>query len=301
VLTISLPIRRQGNGFAVRWTPDETGNVDARSALFDLYGDHLRSRGSRAPVAALVRMLAPLGITAPAVRTAVSRMARQGWMEAVRLPEGAGYELTPRAVRRLDEAAERIYRHGDPSWDGRWHLVVVERIRERAGRERLRAALGYLGYAPIDDTTWLSPRPSRELEALLESERVRAERFAASYDGDVRGLVARAWDLEGLSHAYLRWLAVAADLVAAVGPDTPDEVVFASRSRLVHEWRKFLFRDPGLPAELLPARWAGRQAAEVFDTESARLLPAASRFVDSCLRPGSASYPARAGPTCLSG
>ncbi len=182
--------------------------MDARSALFDLYGDHLRSRGSRAPVAALVRLLAPLGITAPAVRTAISRMVRQGWLEAVRLPDGAGYELTPRAVRRLDEAAERIYRVGDPEWDGSWHLVVIERARERTRRDRLRAALSYLGYAPIDETTWVSPRPSRELEALLEAERVRAERFVASYDGDARGLVARAWDLDGLSHAYRGWLAV---------------------------------------------------------------------------------------------
>jgi phenylacetic acid degradation operon negative regulatory protein len=260
--------------------------VDARSALFDLYGDHLRSRGSRAPVAALVRLLAPLGITSPAVRTAVSRMARQGWLEPVRLPEGAGYGLTHRAIGRLDDAAERIYRHGAPEWDGRWHVVVVERVRERARRERLRAALGFLGYAPIDETTWVSPRRSAELEALLETERVRAERFVACYDGDARGLVARAWDLDGLAHAYQRWLAVAADLVAGVGPGTPDEVVFAARSRLVHEWRKFLFRDPGLPAELLPAQWAGHQAATVFDTESARLLPAASRFVDGCLRPG---------------
>jgi phenylacetic acid degradation operon negative regulatory protein len=260
--------------------------VDARSALFDLYGDHLRSRGSRAPVAALVRLLAPLGIAAPAVRTAVSRMARQGWLEAVRLPEGAGYELTPRAARRLDEAAERIYRHGgDPGWDGRWHLVVIERVRERVRRDRLRAALSYLGYAAIDETTWVSPRPSRELEALLEAERVRAERFAASYDGDARGLAARAWDLDGLSHAYQGWLAVASRLVAPVGPDSPDDAVFAARSRLVHEWRKFLFRDPGLPAELLPGQWPGRRAAEVFGAESARLLPAASRFVDCCLRP----------------
>ncbi len=237
-------------------------------------------------MAALVRLLAPLGITAPAVRTAVSRMARQGWLEALRLPEGAGYELTPRAARRLDEAAERIYHHGDRAWDGCWHVVVIGRVRERARRERLRAALGYLGYASIDETTWVSPRPSRELEALLETERVRAERFLASYDGDPRGLAARAWDLDGLAHAYQRWLAVAADLAATVGPGTPDEVIFAARSRLVHEWRKFLFRDPGLPAELLPATWAGHQAAEVFDTESARLLPAASRFVDRCLRPG---------------
>ena len=46
--------------------------MQARSALFDLYGDHLRSQGGAAPVAALVRLLGPLGITAPAVRTAVS-------------------------------------------------------------------------------------------------------------------------------------------------------------------------------------------------------------------------------------
>ena len=262
--------------------------MDARSALFDLYGDHLPSRGARAPVAALVRMLAPLGITAPAVRTAVSRMARQGWLAAVRLPGGAGYELTPRAVRRLDEAATRIYRHGRLEWDGRWHVVVVERVRERTRRDRLRAALAYLGYAPIDETTWISPRPSVELEALLEVEHVRAERFAASYDGDPRGLAARAWDLDGLAHAYQRWMAAAADLMTPVGPDAPDEAIFAARSMLVHEWRKFLFRDPGLPAELLPGSWPGTAAAQLFDSESARLLPGASRFVDCCLQAGGA-------------
>jgi phenylacetic acid degradation operon negative regulatory protein len=267
--------------------------VDARSALFDLYGDHLRSRGARAPVAALVRLLSPLGITAPAVRTAVSRMARQGWLEAVRLPEGAGYALTPRAARRLDQAAERIYRHPEPDWDGRWHLLVAERIRERARRERLRAGLEYLGYAPIGESTWVSPRPSVELEAVLETERVRAERFVASYDGDARGLAARTWDIDGLAHAYRRWLEVARELTAQIGPDQPDEAVFAARSSLVHEWRKFLFTDPGLPAELLPTPWPGTVAAELFQSEAARLLPATARFVDCCLRPGGAGRPPR--------
>jgi phenylacetic acid degradation operon negative regulatory protein len=257
--------------------------VDARSALFDLYGDHLRSRGAEAPVAALVRLLASLGIAAPAVRTAVSRMVRQGWLNPVRVPAGAGYALTPRAIRRLDEAAERIYRHGSATWDGGWHLVVVERVRERARRERVQASLRYLGYAQLDETTWLSPRASSELQALREAERIRVEPFAARYDGDPRGLLARAWDLDGLARAYLAWLAEARELVEPVGPGAPDEVVFAARSRLVHEWRKFLFRDPGLPAELLPERWPGTQATEFFHVESARLLPAASRFVDCCL------------------
>jgi phenylacetic acid degradation operon negative regulatory protein len=257
--------------------------VDARSALFDLYGDHLRSRGAQAPVAALVRLLASLGIAAPAVRTAISRMVRQGWLDPVRVPAGAGYALTPRAIHRLDEAAERIYRHGNATWDGGWHLVVVERVRERARRERVQASLRYLGYAQLDETTWLSPRASSELQALREAERIRVEPFAARYDGDPRGLLARAWDLDGLARAYQGWLTEARELVEPVGPDAPDEAVFAARSRLVHEWRKFLFRDPGLPAELLPERWPGTQATEFFHVESARLLPAASRFVDGCL------------------
>src|SRR5256885_9245642 len=83
--------------------------MQARSALFDLYGDYLRPRGGRAPVAALVRLLAPLGIAAPAVRTAVSRMVPQGWLHPLRLSTRPGYPLTPKAAPRPAQAAPRIY------------------------------------------------------------------------------------------------------------------------------------------------------------------------------------------------
>ena len=73
------------------------------------------------------------------------------------------------------------------------------------------------------------------------------------------------------------------ELLAGAGPGATDETVFALRSTLVHEWRKFLFSDPGLPAALLPERWPGHEAARVFNAESARLLPGAARFVDRCL------------------
>jgi phenylacetic acid degradation operon negative regulatory protein len=260
----------------------EAGLVNARSALFDLYGDHLRDRGGQAPIAALVRMLSALGIAAPAVRTAVSRMVRQGWLVPIRLPSGPGYALTPRAVQRLDEAARRIYRDAPQPWDGQWHLLVLERVKERARRSRLRAGLTYLGYAPLDETTWISPRVSPELDALLDTERVAAQRFRSAYDGDPCELVGRAWDLGTLGRSYERWLAWAHE---AVEPreELPDERAFALRSTLVHEWRKFLFLDPGLPGPLLPDGWPGTAAAAFFDAEAARLLPAAARFIDGCL------------------
>ncbi len=234
-------------------------------------------------MAALVRLLAPAAISPPAVRTAVSRMARQGWLVPVKLAGGAGYRLTPRAVRRLARAADRIYRRETPAWDRKWHVVVVERVTERARRDRLKSALGYLGYACLDTSTWISPRPSVELDQVIAAEHVRAERFNATYDGDARGLAARAWDLDGLAQAYRRWIWTANEIVVRGGADQPDDVIFAVRSELVHEWRKFLFIDPGLPAELLPPDWPGTDALELFHREAGRLLPAAARFVDEAL------------------
>lgn len=298
--------------------------MNARAALFDLFGDHLRSRGGRASVAALVRLLAPLGITAPAVRTAISRMVRQGWLRPEKLPQGPGYAVTPKAVRRLDEAAARVYRAGAITWSGRWHLVVMEPVRERARRERIRAELAFLGYAPLSESTWIGPRPAPELDALLTGERVRADRFDARLEDDPRELVARAWDLPAIGAAYERWLDQAVELVGSLpeeaaalcaahaagragragreddtADDTADDAhagderrqelesqVFAVRSRLVHGWRNFLFRDPGLPAELLPPGWPGDKARAYFEQEAARLLPAAAAFVDRCLAGG---------------
>jgi phenylacetic acid degradation operon negative regulatory protein len=258
--------------------------VNARSALFDLYGDHLRSRGARARVAALVRLLQPLDVAAPAVRTAVSRMVKQGWLVPHRVDGAPGYALTPRAADRLEEAAARIYRtDGREPWDHRWHVVVPVRPTDRATRERLRNGLAYLGYAPVGDGTWIAARPSAELDSLLSAESVHAERFRARHQGDDAELVRRAWDLHAIGRSYQHWLADARTLVESLPAGAPDEQVFGVRSRLVHEWRKFLFTDPGLPRELLPDSWPGDDAAAYFDAQAARLLPASNRYVDMCL------------------
>ena len=279
--------------------------MHARSALFDLFGDHLRSRGSRAPVASLVRILAPLGVTAPAVRTAISRMVRQGWLTPTEVHGGRGYALTDRARHRLDDAAARIYRTRDSGWKGGWDLVVLTSLPPREGRERLRSGLSFLGYAQLADGTWISPYASPEVDALLTAEGATATRFEA-FDGDPTALAQKAWDLEALGASYAAWHEQARTLVAdpgqLPGADTmdDDERAFVVRSHLVHEWRKFLFTDPGLPVELLPPDWPGHAAARFFAEEAARLLPAASRFVDRCLAPDANSSDANS-PDAMTG
>jgi phenylacetic acid degradation operon negative regulatory protein len=260
--------------------------MQARSALFDLYGDYLRPRGGRAPVAALVRLLAPLGIAAPAVRTAISRMVRQGWLLPTRLPGGAGYQLTVKAVHRLDEAAARIYRTARPAWDGRFDLVVLTPPDRHADRARITSTLAYLGYGCLDASTWIAPRAADEVDRLLTDSGTPYERFVATHAAGTAGaeaLVGRAWDLSVLAEAYRQFVTDQEPIVSPVAAQGDDEASYAARFRLVHAWRGFLFRDPQLPAALLPDPWAGGAAAAFFDRHEARLRPAADRFVDRCL------------------
>lgn len=267
------------------------GSVHARSALFDLYGDHLRDRGGAAPIAALVQLLAPLGVQPPAVRTAVSRMVRQAWLEPVRIDGQPGYAVTSRARRRLDDAAARIYRTGSgAAWDRHWHLAVLRTVPDRRRRDRLGAQLAFLGWAPLSDSTWVGLRDDEEVDAVLAAEQLSADRFTAPVTrgraeldtGDAAEFARRVWRLDELAAAYDDWLVEAKTLVGDAN-EAGDEQAFAVRSELLHEWRKFLFRDPGLPAELLPDGWAGTRAAEYFDHHADRLAPAAGRFVDRCL------------------
>ena len=258
-----------------------TLSMHARSALFDVYGDHLRGRGSQAPVAGLVRLLDPVGIQAPAVRTAISRMVSEGWLEPVRLPAGRGYRATDRTIRWLDDVGARVYRRVQRTWDGIWHLALVEPPPSgRPERNRLRADLTFIGYAELTPHTWVSPFARTELDEVLSRAGTTARQV---WSNRIEPSPLDAWDLPALAEAYQVFIKETEALLQDLTPETSDEHAFAARFQMVHEWRKFLFSDPGLPDELLPEDWPGREAAELFTSEAHRLKPAAERFVAKCL------------------
>jgi phenylacetic acid degradation operon negative regulatory protein len=216
-------------------------------------------------------------------------MVRQGWLHPTRLAAGPGYALTAKAARRLDEAAMRIYRTTKIQWDGSFDLIVLDGPTSRRERQRVGSNLAYLGYGTLDEHTWVATRPGEDVDAVLAEAGVRYERFTATHAAGTEGassLVRRAWDLAAIGRAYERFVAEMQPVVSAVGPRADDEEAYAARFRLVHAWRTFLFRDPQLPPNLLPERWAGTSAAAFFDRHAARLRPAADRYVDQCLDAG---------------
>ena len=115
-----------------------------------------------------------------------------------------------------------------------------------------------MGYAELADGVWVSPFPRGELASVLERRRRAGARTARADRFDPRAHRPRGTSTP-CARRTTTGSATADDLIAThtAAHDDPDEAAFAARFHLVHEWRKFLFADPGLPDELLPARLAG--------------------------------------------
>lgn len=265
--------------------------MQPRSTLFTIYGDFIRYRGGEAWVGTLTRLLAELGMGEPAVRAAISRMLRQGWLGARKVNGKSYYGLSERGLGRLEDAGRRIYQLRPNPWDGAWRIVSYAVPEERrALRDRLRQELSWLGFAPLASGVWLSPNAlERQVQDLLDAEGLApyVELFTAQHQGPSlpRELVARSWDLAAIDARYGAFVAeLCPRLDTLRARPLPDNLAFVERVRLVHEYRKFLFIDPGLPAELLPDGWQGATAAALFHDTYTLLAPGADRFFDRVFR-----------------
>jgi phenylacetic acid degradation operon negative regulatory protein len=149
-----------------------------------------------------------------------------------------------------------------------WSLVAFSIPEDnRPARDALRKQLRWLGFAPLYDGLWVSPRDhaSEVIGHLKDLGITTATAFRATSVPAECDIPARAWDLGRLRAQYEHFLAFAGHLAAttAAGQVAPTEALIA-RTRVMDEWRAFPGLDPDLPAELLPAAWPRAEARELF-------------------------------------
>jgi phenylacetic acid degradation operon negative regulatory protein len=255
---------------------DAAGPPSARGLLFTLLGEFVLTGDGTAWTSAVLGVFARLGTEEKATRQALMRTADAGWLEAEKIGRRTRWRLTGSAQRLLTDGAERIYSFKGPAqdWDGRWLLVSV-RIPEsdRRARHVVRSRLSWAGFGSLGAGLWISPHPDREAEAtgVLREAGVAqdAHVFVATRSGlgDVRTMVAAAWDLAAIEEQYEQF-------IEEFSPPAPADIL-ARQIELVHAWRRFPSVDPALPAELLPARWSGVKAAQLFADRHAHWSAAA--------------------------
>ena len=274
----------RGTVTAVEEVTGQAGVPQPRQLIVSLYGLYAREHGSWLSVAAVVRLMAALGVEEPAVRSSISRLKRRGLLDARRVEGVAGYALTEVAQEILADGDARIFgrRRADEA-DG-WLLVVFSVPEsERDRRHQLRSQLTRLGFGTVAPGVWVAPGHLADEAAEVLDRRGLAgyvELFRGAHLGDVRDQVARWWDLDQLHGRYAEFLDRQEPVRARVDPGQS----FADYVRLLTDGRRLPYADPGLPLDLLPADWNGARAADLFGELSERLAdPAhdhARRLID---------------------
>ena len=248
----------------------------AHRTIFEIYFDYVQHYGGSIHIASLLQLTSELGLPVTTVRSALCRMTAQGWFERTVENNRSYYALTRMGRERLEEARPRIFAHHSSRWDGQWTILTYslpERLRHH--RDRLRHELNWLGFGPLNSATWISPKAVVEVTLRHLAIRKLDPHVQIFRGHQVSGLVnaalvRRCWNLDAVQAQYRhfinawepRWLDYAAKFRRGQPP--AENVCFATRIHLLHQFGEFLHNDPELPSELLPEGWLGDEAWHIF-------------------------------------
>jgi phenylacetic acid degradation operon negative regulatory protein len=260
--------------------------VQPRALIVTIYGLYAREAGGWLSVAALIRLMAELGVDEAAVRSSISRLKQRGILEPRRQAGAAGYALSRLGRDILAEGDQRIFDRPRARPADGWLLVVFSVPEaERRRRHALRARLTWLGFGTVSAGVWIAPgHLAAETADVLERAGLAGyvSLFRAEYlaFGDLREQVGRWWDTGRLQDLYQAFLEAAGPMLTRwEGEGGAEGEAFADYVRALTAWRRLPFLDPGLPAELLPDGWNGLRADAAFAALRGRLAGPAHAHV----------------------
>jgi phenylacetic acid degradation operon negative regulatory protein len=245
--------------------PSHTGSL-----IITLFGDAVMPRGGTIAIATVLEVMEALGIGAGVVRTAISRLAADGWIASSRQGRMSFYCIASSRRGEFIRASRHIFGPARRSHVTRLMLAVPE-----PGEDR-RSRLARLGFVPWQGMMIAPKRPlPNSLAATLPI--LAAEAQAAT----LRLIATQAWKLDELAEQYARFLRAFHPLASGIASEPlPELEALLARILLVHDFRRIVLRDPRLPGVFLPERWGGEAARRLCAAVYPALLPGSERWLD---------------------
>ncbi len=217
------------------------------SIIVSLFGDMAQEPGAQISGGALTQIIEPMGIKPEAIRVALHRLRKDGWIESDRIGRVSRHVLSEFGRTQSAAVTPRIYAR-DSAPVEHWHLLIAE---DGTGTQLLDDVMLSDDYIPI----------GRNIAMRAGAAPLQAEGLLAL---DISPQTAPKWIQDRLCppelRASCRALLTAVQNAAKTHPEewTPTPLQSATlRTLLVHRWRRVVLRQPDLPAAFYPPDWVG--------------------------------------------
>ena len=213
--------------------PSRTGSI-----VITVFGDAIVPRGGSVWLGTLLEFFRRLDIDSGVVRTAMSRLAADGWIERSKVGRNSFYRLVKKGRQTFDVATAHIYDPPPSDWTGRFELLLIPASEDRdAAREELKNA----GFGSPLPGVWVAPSG-----VPVPEEAASAIRLEVSAEDDSgRRLLSQSWPLDRTADAYAKFIKTFEPLRAWMERGTlSDADAFTARILLIHHYRRVVLRDP---------------------------------------------------------
>lgn len=230
------------------------------SLIVTFYGDAVVPRGGEIWLGTISELMQAMEVDDRAVRAAMSRLARDGWVERRKIGRRSFYALSNSGAQEFATASARIYGQPETQKEGEWRIVL---LGEGNGRQAQRERLLKAGFGQISANTLIGTKATT-ISGPAAGAGTMVFRSTLEW-GSEEDLVGRAFDLAPLAVRYRAFMERYTPLRKAL--DGGDLLVgidaMIARTLLIHDYRRIVLRDPFLPARFLPKDWAGHEARKL--------------------------------------
>ncbi len=214
------------------------------SVIVSLFGDLAQDKGAQISGSALTRIITPMGIKPEAIRVALHRLRKDGWIESARAGRASIHYLTEYGRNQSAAVTPRIYGRSAAA-PGDWHVLIAE---DGSGQATLDEALLLPNYVAVNRTTTLGHGPiPHNLDDILAAK--------------VSSIAVPSWLKKRLFPLQLceACQELQQDLEQIAPPPTrlTPAQTGTLRTLIVHRWRRVVLRHPDLPSGFHPENWTG--------------------------------------------
>ena len=227
-------------------------NLRVWSIIVSVFGDLAQGSGDRLSGGALTRIIGPMGIKPEAIRVALHRLRKDGWLQSERTGRESQHFLTGFGRAQSAAVTPRIYtRMPDAAAD--WHVLIAD---EAAGIQTLDDLLLTENHISIARNVALGagavPGNTDDILAFAVTPRAVPDWMKSRVCPP---------DLCRACRSLLDDLVAAADLLTPM--PAPTRLQSATlRTLIVHRWRRVVLRHADLPAAYFPDDWPGPACRE---------------------------------------